>query len=288
MSVPTSGRPNETLWSWYESTRRSMDPWLQAWAAAADDALTQTAAMIPGAPAAGWVAPSPAMPAAWWTAPPAPARGDRHGHRHHDRHHDRHHGRHHDDGDGCGCGGRREGRHDDHQRDCGCGRDGRRHDECGCDPCRTCVHDADLVVTVRPGERRIVPLELRNTWHRERVVAVAIGDFTADGCGPTPAWTVRGTVTPTGEVTIPPCSEVTLVVEIEIGLGDPAGTGKETAAQKKEQAAQAAAATTNARAATYYADLSLAGCGRAQRIAVVVLPETCGAHEITPSPCCCC
>jgi hypothetical protein len=138
------------------------------------------------------------------------------------------------------------------------------------------VVDADLVVTARPNERRVVPIELRNTWHRDRTLAVALGQFTADQCGPDPRWTVSGTVTPSGEVTLEPCSRTTLEVILEIG-----------APPHPTKGTKDAVVTPAHRATTYYADLSLAGCGRAQRLAVVVLPDRCGAHHVTPSACCC-
>jgi hypothetical protein len=138
------------------------------------------------------------------------------------------------------------------------------------------VVDADLVVTARPNERRVVPIELRNTWHRDRTLAVALGPFIADQCGPDPRWVVSGTVTPSGEVTLEPCSHTTLEVVLEIGPVVEAGKGKTVAAAARPH-----------RATTFYADLSLAGCGRAQRLAVVVLPERCGAHHVAPSACCC-
>ncbi len=136
------------------------------------------------------------------------------------------------------------------------------------------------MVSTRPGERRVVPVDLRNTWHRERTLTVGLGSFTADGCGPDPRWVVRGEVTPSGEVTLAPCSHTTLEIVLEVG---PAG---EPPKGKADQAA-AALAPAHERAATFYADLSLAGCARAQRLAVVVLPAHCGAHHLTPSACCC-
>jgi hypothetical protein len=130
-------------------------------------------------------------------------------------------------------------------------------------------------VTTRPNERRVVPIELSNTWHRDRTLTVSLGQFTADQCGADALWAVTGTVTPSGELTLAPCSRTTLELVLEIGPR-PAAKGK----------ADADAARPH-RARTYYADLSLAGCGRAQRLAVVVLPERCGAHHVTPSACCC-
>ena len=249
MSVPTSGRPSDTVLSWYDTTRRSLDPWVRAWAGAADDALTAAA-----------------TPWDWWTRPSEPAAL-------HPR--------------DCRCGG-----HDrvGHGHDCGCGsahghhRDGRDRDGgCDCDraagrgdPCRSCVVDADLVVTARPNERRVVPIELRNTWHRDRTLTVSLGQFTADQCGPDAPWVVTGTVDPSGEVTLLPCSHTTLELVLEIGARPEAAKGK----------ADTGAARPH-RATTYYADLSLPGCGRAQRLAVVVLPERCGAYHVSPSACCC-
>lgn len=167
-----------------------------------------------------------------------------------------HHHRKHDHGHERGC------------RDCGGGCSGCR-DRCTCCGCGT---DADVLVTTRPGERRVIPIEIRNPRHRDVTVTVDPGPWTScDGSDVA----LQSVVRPAGELTIPGCTtrEVLLVLEVGGKLDDPAGDYRQ--------------ATGLRCCTTLTSDVRINGCGTILRVAVNVLPLDCDAVEVTCCGCCC-
>lgn len=147
----------------------------------------------------------------------------------------------------------------------------RRGGHACCDPCACCVPEADVVVRARPGEHRVVPVTLVNTWRRERTVTVALGSWTL--CDGDAAATVEGSVRPDGEITLAPCEERRVLVAIRVGAG-----GADNRDVKHPEELRTCA--------TWTADLDVGGCGRA-RIAVVVLPWSCDPLVVTCECGCC-
>ena len=95
---------------------------------------------------------------------------------------------------------------------------GHRHGECrGCRgrcECNGCDADADVVLTARTGERRVVPIEVRNPTHRDVVVSIDPGPWTScDGN----QLAVRSAVRPEGDVTIAGCSSREFLLVVEVG-----------------------------------------------------------------------
>ncbi|HTY72216.1 MAG TPA: hypothetical protein VMI11_07285 [Actinomycetes bacterium] len=165
------------------------------------------------------------------------------------RDHHRHHG---------GCAGCRDRGHG------GC--DGCR-DRCSC---RGGCSDADVLVIARPGERRVVPLEIRNPRHRDVTVSVDVGPWTS--CeGDEVA--IEAVVQPSGELTVPACSsrEVLLVLQV---------AGKAGLPDEQRGAGLRCCATLTS-------DIRINGCGTTLRVAVDVLPLDCASIEVTCCGCCC-
>jgi hypothetical protein len=155
--------------------------------------------------------------------------------------------------DGCTCSAHEH----EHEHSCGCHGTG-----CGCS-----ARDADLVIVARIGERRVVPLVLHNEWRRERPITVGVSAFRpCDPCSEDVEIAV--TSRPTGEVVLAPCSRT--VIDIIVDLPD----------LNREKAPLT-------RCTTVYGDISTDGCARPVRLAVVVLPHECDAHEIDCCGCSC-
>jgi hypothetical protein len=278
MAPPTLDRPEDLLRRWYDDSVRAvedsfaaLDPVVQAWS----DALAALPSLGAGS---------------WDDAPPGRRGGRRRGKRRHGHDHDHGHG-------DCGCGGKRRG-NDGHRH-----RHGHGHSACGCDSCHCCVTDADLVVVSRLGERRIVPLVLHNERRRERKVTVGVGEFR--DCEPgTDDVLVRAVARPGGELTLPPCS--TTSVEILVASGPmPRSAGNDDAASAGPAAADASllAAAEHPgridtdgnqtggdrldRCVTQYANVTVDGCARPIRLAVVLLPNDCDAYDVRCDCGCC-
>jgi hypothetical protein len=155
---------------------------------------------------------------------------------------------------------------DSHRDHSGCTCSGREH-ECQSHRCGCKASDADLVLVARVGERRVVPLVLHNEWRRERPITIGVSAFRpCDPCSEDVEISV--TTEPHGEITLAPCSRT--VVDVIVAL--PEG--------KREQ-------TQLTRCTTVYGDISTDGCARPVRLAVVVLPRDCDAHEIDCCGCGC-
>ena len=145
------------------------------------------------------------------------------------------------------------------------------HERCTCEGgcrCGCGSRDADLVLVARVGERRIVPLSLHNEWRRERAITVSVSAFRpCDPCAEDVEIAV--TTAPHGEITLPPCSRT--VVDVIVTLPD-----------KNREKKPLTCCTT------LYGDISTDGCARPVRLAVVVLPAECDAHEVDCCGCCDC
>ena len=151
----------------------------------------------------------------------------------------------------------------------------RRHEGCGDDPCEgcgdpcaCCVPDADVVVHAVAGEVRVVSFELRNHWRRERRVTVAAGPWQM--CGGADL-DVRS-VLHGEEVVLEACE--TRVVRLAISV-----RGKDDSENRQVADVDSCASA--------YSDIRFEGCGRPQRVAVVVHPANCDAIDV-PCDCGCC
>jgi hypothetical protein len=214
-----------------------------------------------------------------------PGYGLTHGHKHrHDKHH-------HD----CGCD-------DEHDHDCGC--DDERHHDCGCDDkhhhgrrweyqcecrrcagrdchCRCCVVNADLVVYVRAGERRIVPLVIDNDRRRERHIRLELSEFASKGGSPA---SVASHLLSPAEFTLAPHQEREIVIEIDVAQA----TAKESNASADDAKETGVRLLDVDDCEVAYADLRIVGCDhRPIRIAVATLPRDCHAYHIDCSCGCC-
>jgi hypothetical protein len=152
--------------------------------------------------------------------------------------------------DGCSCAG------GEHAHACHC------HGSCDCT-----ARDADLLIVARVGERRIIPLVLHNEWRRERPVTIGVSAFRpCDPCADDVEISVA--TAPTGELVLPPCSRT--VVDVIVTLPE---KGRDK--------------NPFTRSTTVYGDISTDGCARPVRLAVVVLPRDCDAHDIDCCGCGC-
>jgi hypothetical protein len=152
---------------------------------------------------------------------------------------------------------------------------GHQHDRCNCGSgCGCSARDADLVLVARVGERRVVPLVLHNEWRRERPITIGVSAFRpCDPCAEEVEIAVS--TQPGGEVVLPPCSRT--VVEVLVALPDKLRDVADNGEQRRLT-----------RCTTVYGDISTDGCARPVRLAVVVLPPDCDAHEIDCCGCCGC
>lgn len=154
------------------------------------------------------------------------------------------------------------------------------YDPCYHDPChcRCCIHDADLVVYTRVGERRIVPIEIENSRRREREIKLELSNWTTNSGKQVG---VEGQfLTPTS-FTLGPCDvhEAILVVN---------ATGKTTQDDKEREKEPADRLPDVDDCLVVYADLRVEGCGiRPLRIAVALLPRDCDVYEINCRCSCC-
>jgi hypothetical protein len=165
-------------------------------------------------------------------------------------------------------------------RECGDHRD--HHDDChecrGRCECNGCGADADVLITARPGERRVIPIEVRNPTHRDVTVTVDPGPWTS--CDGNQVG-VQSIVRPAAEVTIAGCSshEFLLVVETGGVSQDPTTPG-----DVKDNYLQGAPLRC---CATLTSDIRINGCGTTLRVAINVLPLDCDPVEVTCCGCCC-
>jgi hypothetical protein len=162
-----------------------------------------------------------------------------------------------------------------HRHGCGCGCDDRGHrcDE-RCDPCRCCGcnDEADVLVEAHAGERRLVPVTLHNPTRRPKTVSLVPGAWTS--CTD-PAPPVKAVVLPEGELTLGPCETREVVVAVAVGESDPTGD-------------EGGVRLDAARCAVVSTDVAVTGCGRSFRLAVAVLPLSCGSLDLTCCDCGCC
>jgi hypothetical protein len=177
---------------------------------------------------------------------------------------------------------------------------GRHHCECGCpscrpDPCacKCCVTDADLVVEMRFGERRIVPIVIENPWRRERDIELELSSWTSIGA----EFAVRGEIVTDTTFKLAPCGRAEVVLMIGTATekaGDNVGVGKILDTKKAEKArldleTQPRQLPDVTRCEVAYADLRIKGCDmRSIRIAVAVLPRSCEAFTVDCGCACCC
>jgi hypothetical protein len=218
-------------------------PW-QAIAKAMQQPATNVATALPGAygPATDWME--------------ALRGGIGYAHPHHQ--HRQHHHRHHHDHDWCGC------------------------ERCGGDDChcRCCVVNADLVVYVRLGERRLVPVTLENNRRREREIKLELSEFTSKG-GDKSA--VTGELLSPAAFTLGPCTHR------EVVIGILAGEERQAAGQaRKAQADEEAKLPDVDDCRVAYADLRIVGCdNRPIRIAVATVPRDCHDYRVGCDCGCC-
>ncbi len=206
--------------------------------------------------------------------------GGSHGHGHqHDHHHGHGHGHGHKAGCGCEC--------HDHGGDCGCGCGSGRSHSAGCGRCRAddchcqcCIgDDLDLVVYSRLGERRVVPITMRNERRREREVSLELSAFTTKGGRPVP---VTGSIVGASTFTLAPCEERAVIIEVvsEAAAGDKTGDqagGREGQPTDVDDCLVAVA------------DLRVTGCDIRCPIGigVVLLPRDCDTFDLSCGCGCC-
>jgi hypothetical protein len=162
--------------------------------------------------------------------------------------------------------GERSEHHHTEREACGCQECGRNDCSCSC-----CVGDSDLLVQARVGERRVVPILIENTSHREKSVELELSDWSTHKSR-NQALQVTGKLLEPLTFTIPPCSEqaVTLVVEAMI---DPASTDP--------KAVNRITLGDVDGCSVYYADLRVKGCDiRPVRIALSLLGRDCSPLTI--------
>jgi hypothetical protein len=174
-----------------------------------------------------------------------------------------------------------------HHRDCDCEECRRHrhhhrhhyHDDCHCSPCRPescecvcCIGDVDMVVYVRVGEVRVIPLVVENERRREKSITVELGPWRTRGGGAAPVTTVSFEPK---TFTLAPCAERELTITVKIDAPPPAA-GTE---QPRHDVDACLVAT---------ADLTLVGCDhRPVRIALAILPRDCDPFRIGCGCGCC-
>jgi hypothetical protein len=157
----------------------------------------------------------------------------------------------------------------------------KRSHECrGCrrDPCRCrcCVSGADLVVSARLGEVRIVPVRISNERGRPRHLVLELSDFTTHGGREVP---IQGAVATRTEFTLEACDQEDAIVRIQTG-------SLQTPSRKELDEAGRLPDVDDCLVG--YADLRVQGCGvRPIRIAVALLPRDCEAYDLRCSCGCC-
>jgi hypothetical protein len=153
-----------------------------------------------------------------------------------------------------------------------------KHHGCNCHQeedcsCNCCIRCADTVEYARCGETRKIPITFENDSRRERQVTVQMGGFLTDS-GQQLAWKTDLSET---QFTLPPCGEktISITVSIDCGQTNPDGnTGNVTAV-----VGSVGSAVDSCKVG--YAKLSADGCLiRPLVVAVAVLPDHCGAHQV--------
>ena len=138
-----------------------------------------------------------------------------------------------------------------------------------------------------PGERRVIPIEVRNPTHRDVSVSVDPGPWTScDGN----QVAVQSVVRPGAEVTIAGCSshEFLLVVEVGGVTQDPDKPQDPGKPQDPATPGDVYRQGVPLRScATLTSDVRINGCGTTLRVAINVLPLDCDPVEVTCCGCCC-
>lgn len=165
----------------------------------------------------------------------------------------------------CGCRQRAECQCGTQESRCDCSRS-----EVSCE-CTCCIGDVDLVVYTRVGETRVVPIEIHNPRRRERELEIELSPFTTNSGKPTG---IEGVLTGGGTVKLGPCETLNITMM--------------TRALSTETHDNNNRLPDVDTCVVAYAELRILGCDmRSQRIAVAVLPLSCGGHEIECQPGCC-
>jgi hypothetical protein len=156
----------------------------------------------------------------------------------------------------------------------GCDCEKCRASRCGPDrcACRCCVADADILLEARVGERRVISLEIENTWRRARDIELELSSWTATPQGVTLTGAIVGATT----FTLDPCSDKLIALEVEID------DASQVAGEDQRVLGDVATC------AVAYADLRIKGCDiRSVRIAVAILPRECDAYRVDCACGCC-
>ncbi len=172
--------------------------------------------------------------------------------------------------------------------DCGC-RGGCRDCHCEC-----CVCDADVLVHVRCGELRRIPLTFDNDTRRDRPVTLELGKFLSAG-GRDLGWVAKLSET---SFTLHPCDEHIVLLEVGIlcgsgtnpppGTTTPPGTTQPSASGDATNRIDATRIGTVDRCEVGYATIRAEGClTRPIVVAIAVLPDDCDAYH-HPCGCDCC
>jgi len=146
-----------------------------------------------------------------------------------------------------------------------------------CD-CNSCGADADVLVTARPGERRVIPIDVRNPTHRPVAVTLDPGPWTScDGN----QVAVRSVVRPDDEVLVAGCSSREFLLLVEIGgLGDDAAKPGDLRDDYRQDVPLRCCTTLTS-------DVRVNGCGTTLRVAINVLPVDCDPVPVTCCGCGC-
>jgi hypothetical protein len=182
-------------------------------------------------------------------------------------------------------------------RDCGCDQDCGCGGGCGCDRdcgCECCVCDADLVVYSHCGEVRVVPIEVTNDTRRERENVNVEISHVRSARGRELPWEVS--ITPSGPLTLPPCSRTKLELLVHVVCGEREEAPKPRTARTKEP--EATAKSVGAERAEFvdvdqcevgYVTIRLDGCSVCPVVvAIAVLPTRCDSYRVDCSCSCCC
>jgi hypothetical protein len=157
------------------------------------------------------------------------------------------------------------------------------------------VPEADIVLRVRAGERRVVPFTLRNEMRRDREVSLQVGPF--HPCAGDEL-VVKAKFVEGEKLTLEPCEhrQVHLLVSAGPAKARELATGTvgrtkpdlEHGAVGGEVVVVELAYDDVERCSTAYADVRFEGCGRPMRLAVVVVPSECDAVDVPCGCGCCC
>lgn len=193
-------------------------------------------------------------------------------------------------------------------RECGCHEHGCREHGCRECHCECCVSDADVLIHVRCGELRRIPLTFENDSRRDRPVTLELGKFVSSG-GRDLGWPAKLSQ---AEFTLRPCDEQTVILEVGILCGstniggntppggtNPGGTPGTTNPGSTTPKATDPGATLGRlagndrlgsvdRCEVGYGTIRAEGClSRPIVVAVAVLPDDCDAFR-HPCGCDCC